>query len=82
MYLTLKKEHFNFHLQYKHSGTFANRKFEELSCLKNQKMCDPILVNLLKMSPYDSESSGENAAPLGGEYPLASYKEVLPPGGW
>ena len=80
MYLTLNKEHLNFHLQYKHSGTFANRTFEELSCLKNQKMCDPILVNLLKMRPYDSESSGDNATPLGGTYPLASYKEVLPPG--
>ena len=33
-----------FHLQYKHSGTFANRKYEELSYPKNQKMCDPILV--------------------------------------
>ena len=33
-----------FHLQYKHSGTFANRKYEELSYPQNQKMCDPILV--------------------------------------
>ena len=27
----LNKEHFTFHLQYKHSCTFANRKYEELS---------------------------------------------------
>ena len=26
----LNEEHFTFHLQYKHSGTFANRKYEEL----------------------------------------------------
>ena len=41
MYLILTKEHFTFHLQYKHSSTFANRKYEELSCPKNQKICDP-----------------------------------------
>ena len=45
MYLILNEEHFDFHLQYKHSGTFANHKYEELSYPKNQKMCDPILVN-------------------------------------
>ena len=33
-------------LQYKHSGTFANRKYEERVGLtsQNQKMRDPILV--------------------------------------
>ena len=35
-----------FYLQYKHSGLFANRKYEELSYPKNPKMCDPILVAL------------------------------------
>ena len=40
----LNEEHFTFLLQYKHSDTFANRKYEELSYLKNPKMCDPILV--------------------------------------
>ena len=39
----LIEEHFTFHPQYKHSGTFANRKYEEFSYPKNQKMCDPIL---------------------------------------
>ena len=39
----MNEEHFTFHLQYKHSGTFANRKYEELSYPKNPKMCDPIL---------------------------------------
>ena len=47
----LNEEHFTFHLQYKHSGTFANRKHEELSYHKNQKMCDPILVDLLNCHP-------------------------------
>ena len=43
----LNEEHFPFHPQCKHSGTFG--KYEELSFPKNQKMCDPILVTLLKM---------------------------------
>ena len=37
----VNEEHFTFHLQYKHAGTFMK------NCLtqKNQKMCDPIIVN-------------------------------------
>ena len=51
--LMLKEEHFTFHLQYKHSGTFANRKYGELSYPKNQKMCDPIIVSpIVKMRPH------------------------------
>ena len=72
------EEHLTFHLQYKHSGTFAIRKYEELSCPKNQKMCDLILVTLLKMRPHYSQSSRENVTPSSGTYPLASYKEVSP----
>ena len=34
----MNKEHFTFHLQYKHSDTFANRKYDDLSYPKNQKM--------------------------------------------
>ena len=79
MYLILNKEHFTFHLQYKYSGMFANCKYEELSYPKNQKMCNPILVTLLKMRPHDSQSSRENATPSSGTSPLASYKEVPPP---
>ena len=79
IYLKLNEEHFTFHLQYKHSGTFPNRKYGELSYPKNQKMCDPILVTLLKMLPHYSQSSRENATPSGGTSPLASYKEVPPP---
>ena len=41
-------------------------------------MCDPILVNLLKMPPHYSQSSRENATPSSGTSPLASYKEVPP----
>ena len=59
-----------FHLQYKHSGTFANRKYEELSYPKIKKMCDPI-----------SSNSIENATPSSGTSPLASYREVPPLGG-
>ena len=35
---------FHFHLQYKHTGAFANSVTP-----KKLKMCDPILVTLLKM---------------------------------
>ena len=58
-----------------HSGTFANRKYEELSHHKNPKMCDPILITLLQMQPYYSQSSRENATPSSGTSP-SSYKEV------
>ena len=46
-------------------------------------MCDPILVNLLKIWPHYSQSSRENATPSSGTSPLASYEEVPPPPpGW
>ena len=80
MYLIVNKEHFTFHLQYKHSGTFANYKYEELYH-KNQKTCNLILVTLLKMRPHDSQCSRENATPSSGTSPVASYKEVTPPPG-
>ena len=50
--------------------------YEELSYPKNQKMCDPILVTLLKMRPHYSQSTRENATPSSGTSPLASYKEI------
>ena len=74
IYLILNEEHLNSHLQYKHPGTFVNRKYEELSYPKNQKMCEPILVTLLKMQPHYSQSSRENATPSNGTSPLDSYK--------
>ena len=53
---------------------FANCKCEELSYPKNQKICEPILVTLLKMQPHYSQSSRENVTS-----PLASYKKYPPP---
>ena len=51
------------------------------NCLtpKSPKMCDPILVTLLKMRRHYSQSSCENATPSSGTSPLASYGEVPPP---
>ena len=51
------------------------------NCLtpKNPKMCDPILVTLLKMRPHYSQSSRENVTPSSGTSSLASHKEVPPP---
>jgi len=43
-------------------------------------MCDHILETPLKMRPRYSQSRRENATPSGGASPLASYKEVPPPG--
>ena len=53
IYLILNEEHFPFHLQYKHSGTFANRKYEELSYPKKSENVRP-----------HSSNSIENATPL------------------
>ena len=41
-------------------ATFANRKYKQLSYTKNPKMCDPILVTLLKMQPHHSQSSRDS----------------------
>ena len=49
----LNEEHFTFHLQYKHSGTFSNRKYEELSYPKKSENVRP-----------HSSNSIENATPL------------------
>ena len=46
---------------------------------KNPKMCDPILVTLLKMRPHYSQSSRKNGTLSSGTSPLASYKAVPPP---
>ena len=51
-----------------------NPYLREFSHPKNLKMCDPILVTLLKMPPHSSQ----NATPSSGTSPLASYKEVNP----
>ena len=58
---------------------FLTIKYEELSYPKNPKMCDPILVTLLKMRAHYSQSSRENGTPSSGTSPLDSYKEVPPP---
>ena len=52
-FFKLNEEHFTFHLQYKTSGTFADRKYEELSYLKNSE----------NVRPHTSNSI-ENATPL------------------
>ena len=69
-FFRLNEEHFTFNLHYKHSGTFANRKYEELSYPKKSE----------NVRPHYSQSSRENATPSSGTSPLASYKEVHPPG--
>ena len=76
----MNEEHFTFHPQYNHSGMFANCKYEELSDPKNPKMCDPVLVTLLKIRPHYSQPSRENTSSASGTSPLASYKEVPAPG--
>ena len=64
----LNEEHFTFHLQYKHSGAFANRKYEELSYSIKSENVRPHSSNYI-----------ENATPSSGTSPLASHKEVPPP---
>ena len=47
------------------------------NCLtpNNPKMCDPIVVTLLKMRPHNSQSGRENATSSSDTSPLASYKK-------
>ena len=68
-------------MQYKHSGTFANRRYEELSYPQKAENVRPHSSNSLKMRPHYSQSSRENATPSSGTFPLASCKEVPPPPG-
>ena len=79
IFFKLNEEHFTSHLQYKHAGTFANRKYDELSYPENQKKCDPILVTLSKMRPHYRQSSRENATSSSNASPLASHKEEPSP---
>ena len=79
IFFKLNEEHFTSHLQYKHAGTFANRKYDELSYPENQKKCDPIVVTLSKMRPHYRQSSRENATSSSNASPLASYKEKPSP---
>ena len=72
----LNEEHFTLHAE--HSGTFANRKYEELSYPKKAENVRPHSSNSLKMRPHFSQPSHENATPSSGTYPLVSYKEVPP----
>ena len=67
-FFRLNEEHFTFHLQYKRSGTFSNRKYEELSYLQKSENVQP-----------HSNDSIENATRSIGTSQLASYKEVPPP---
>ena len=46
------EEHFNFHPQDEDSGTFANRKYEELSYPRKSEMRDPILVTIKNATPF------------------------------
>ena len=82
-FFKLNEEHFLF--SYSTNILLLLLTVDMKNCLtpKYPKMCDPILVTLLKMRPHYSQSSRENATPSSGTSPLASYKEVppLPPSG-
>ena len=77
-FFRLNEEHFTFHLQYKHFGTFANRKCEELCNPKKSENVRPHSWLLKKIRPHCSQSSRENATPSSDTSPLAYYKEVRP----
>ena len=44
----MNEEHFTFHLQYKHSGMFANRKYEGLSYPKKPENVRPHSSNFIE----------------------------------
>ena len=47
----MNEEHFFFYLQYKHSGTFAHRKYEQQSYLKKSENVRP-LVTVENATPF------------------------------
>ena len=65
----LNEKQFTFHLQYKYSGTFANREYEELSYPKKSE----------NVRPHHSQSSRDNANPSSDTSSVASCKGVPPP---
>ena len=85
----MNEEHFTFHLQYKRTGIFANRKYEELSYPQKTENVRPHSSNSVENETpllacehallFWRVSSRENATPSSGTSPLASYKEVPPP---
>ena len=77
-FFKLNEEHFLF--SYSTNILLLLLTVDMKNCLtpKYPKMCDPILVTLLKMRPHYSQSSRENATPSSGTSPLASYKKVPP----
>ena len=79
----MNEEYFTFHLQYKHSDTFANRNCEELFLPRKSENVRPHSSKTpMKMRPHYGQSRGENATPSSGASPLASYEEVPPPPEW
>ena len=66
----LNEKQFTFHLQYKYSGTFANREYEELFYPKKSE----------NVRPHHSQSSRDNANPSSDTSSVASCKEVPPLG--
>ena len=77
----MNEEYFTFHLQYKHSGTFANRNCEEHFLPRKSENVRPHSSKTpMKMRPHYGQSRGENTTPSSGASPLAYYKEVPPPG--
>ena len=59
----LSQEHFIGYVTTTSNNTFTNNFETNGAPYKNPKMCDPILVTLLKMQPHYSQSSRENATP-------------------
>ena len=61
------------------NGVSVNRESSHFESLLIPKICDPILVTLLKMQPHYSHSSRETATPSSGTSLLAPCKGVPPP---
>ena len=70
-FFRLNKEHFTFHLRYKHSGTFANRKYEKLSYPKIRKCAQNSLERCSrcfeKLRNHSNEEKGKEEKKERGE---------------
>ena len=78
--LRLNEEHVTFHLQYKRSGTFADRKYEELSYPQKSENVQPHSSNSIENAAPLSSFQAWKWDPIQWHIPISlySYKEVTP----
>ena len=78
-FLELNEEHSTFHVRYEHSGTFADRKYEQLSYPQKSENVLSHSSNSIEKATQLQSIQSWRSDPIQQDIPLASYKEVPPP---